>query len=133
MTRGRLLVVLAVCAVVAVGAGTAALLGAFDAAGADAARSTAQRYSEALNSGSSRAMAAVTCSPPSPEQAKAFDARAGSSNLRWSVLESPRIDDDVAHVTLRAAEGDQHRDYPFTLHRRDDGWCAFFNWSRLDG
>ncbi|MGH3433300.1 MAG: hypothetical protein ACRDQB_10740 [Thermocrispum sp.] len=132
MTRRRVLVTLAAVVVVGLAFGVAAALGAFGGAGDAAARSAAQRYADALNAGSSRQLAAVTCSPPSPSQAKAFDTRAGASDLRWSVLTGPRIDGDVAHVTLRAKDGGQHRDYPFTLHRRDEAWCAHFNWSRLD-
>lgn len=132
MTRRLVLVVGAAVVVLAAGVGLAALLGAFDSPGDPRARAAAQQYAEALTEGSSRDLAAVTCDPPTPRQSKAFDARAGASAMRWSVLDRPNIDDDVAHVTLRAVDGEKHRDFPFTLHRRGEGWCAYFNWSRLD-
>lgn len=130
LTRPVVWLALAACVVVAVGA--AALAGAFDDDGSAEAEATAQAYSDALNNGVSDELAGVTCAQPNAAQASAFDRRAGSSTLRWSVLDAPRIEDDIAHVTLRAVDGKRHRDYPFTLHRRDDGWCAFFNWARLD-
>jgi len=122
----------AVLAVVHAAVGVAALLGAFDGDDEAEARATAQRYAAALTAGSSRALAAVACTPPSSRQAAAFDERAGSSTMRWSVLQGPRVDDDIAHGTLRLVDGEQHRDYPFSLLRRDGSWCAHYNWSSLD-
>lgn len=132
MTRRLVLGAGAAVVALAVGLGLAALLGAFDSSGDPRARAAAQQYAEALTEGSSRDLAAITCDPPTRRQAKAFDIRAGAGAMRWSVLEGPNIEDDIAHVTLRAADGDRHRDFAFTLHRRGDSWCAYFNWSRLD-
>lgn len=122
----------AVLAVAAAAVGVAALLSAFDGDDEAEAHATAQRYAAALTAGSSQALAAVACAPPSPRQAAAFDERAGSGTIRWSVLHGPRVEDDMAHGTLRLVDGEQHRDYPFSLLRRNGSWCAHYNWSSLD-
>lgn len=112
-------------------AAVATWAGAFDHDDAEVA-AVAERYAGALTSGDSRRLAAVTCQDPTKSQAIAFESRTGSGSLRWLVHRPPVIEDDVANGTLRATDGSRHRDYPFTLHHREDGWCAHYNWNRLD-
>lgn len=109
--------------------GIAALAGAFD--DADEAREVATRYAAALTAGSSESLAAVSCTDPSKREAAAFEARAGGNAMRWRVLHGPEVRDDTARGTLRVFDGDLHRDYPFSLEKRDGTWCAHFNWTRL--
>lgn len=128
--RRRLRLAAAVLVLGAAAVGLAAVLGAFDDEQADA-QAVASRYAAALTDGSSRALAAVTCTPPSPQQAAVFDERAGGG-MTWSLLRGPQVDGDLAHGTLRVVDGEQHRDYPFSLRQQDGSWCAHYNWSSLN-
>lgn len=119
-------------------AASAAAIGAWAGAFGDADRddrdeiaAVAERYADALTSGKSRRLAAVTCRRPTEAQATAFERRAGGGGLRWLVHRQPTLEDDVASGTLRAIDGTEHRDYPFTVHRQEDGWCAHFDWGSL--
>lgn len=91
----------------------------------------ARRYAEALSTGSSTALAAVTCVRPTAEQARAFEERAGGGRLRWTVHARPEVDGERADGTLRASEAGVHKDFSFTLRRRGEQWCAHYDWAAV--
>lgn len=96
-----------------------------------AASDAANRYAAALSSGSSTTLAGITCTSPTPDQARAFERRAAGGRLAWAVHSAPEVDGDRADGVLRARDENAHRDYEFTLLKRGDGWCAHYDWASL--
>lgn len=92
-----------------------------------AVRELAKRFAAALSSDTAEALTAISCSTPSAEQLAAFNSEAVKSDFTFTLIGAPHIDGDVATGKMQG----RLEVLSYTLHKRDSGWCASFEWSAL--